>query len=66
MFKSTYSFSLIFFMSFCERGGKLLTGEGNRDEKLPCCVGTVVIATGFASTGSEVWLVVGKVDAAVG
>ena len=44
----------------------MLTGEGNRDEKLPCCVGTMVIATGFASTGSEVWLVVGKVDAAVG
>ena len=27
MFKSTYSFSFIFFISFCERGGKLLAGR---------------------------------------
>ena len=66
MFKSTYSFSFMFFISFGERGGKLLTGEENRDAKLPCCVGTVVVATGSASAGSEVWLMVGKVGAAAG
>ena len=61
MFKSTYSFSLILFINFGDRGGKLLIGEENRDAKLPCCVGTVA-----ASTGSGVWLADGKGGAAVG
>ena len=38
----------------------------NRDTKLPCWLGIKDDAMGSASTGSEVWLAVGKVGSATG
>ena len=54
------------FVSFGDKGGKLLTWGENRDTKLPCWLGIEDDAMGSAIIGSAVWLAVGKVGSATG